>query len=141
MSSSSFTITPIFISGSRTNSIHLSISIWKQDGKIVGANALIDNGAMEYFISKDMVQKLELPIQKLNQTVRAWNVDGIPNKSGMVKYKTNIVLDYRGVRECCNLFILNCGKDKVILGLSWLQAINPSNYRWTTGEPPEVLEQ
>ena len=96
---------------------------------------------MGCFISKHTVQRLGLPIQKLNQTVRAWNVDGTPNKSGMVKYKTNIVLDYRGVRERCDLFILNCGKDKVILGLSWLQAINPSNYRWTTGEPPEVLEQ
>ena len=72
----------------------------------------------------------------------------------MVKYKTNTILDYGGVRECCDLFILNCGKDEVILGLPWLQAINleidwkdsramitPSNYRWTTGEPPEVLEQ
>ena len=81
-------------------------------------------------------------------------MNGTPNKSGIVKYKTNIVLDYRGVREHQDLFILNCGKDKVILGLPWLQAINPeinwkdsrvtitlANYRWTTGEPPEVLEQ
>ena len=78
----------------------------------------------------------------------------MPNKSGMVKYKTNIILDYRGVREHDNLFILNCRKDEVILGLPWLWAINleinwkdsrvmitPSNYRWTTGESPEVLEQ
>ena len=109
---------------------------------------------MECFISKETVQKLGLPIQKLNQMVQAWNMDGTPNKSGMVKYKTNIVLDYEGVREHCDLFILNYRKDKVILGLSWLWAINPeidwkdgrvmitlSNYRWTTGEPPEVLEQ
>ena len=86
--------------------------------------------------------------------VWAWNVDGTPNKSGLVKYKTNIVLDYGGVRERWDLFILNCRKDEVILGLSWLQAINleinwkdsrvmitPANYRWTTGEPPEVSEQ
>ena len=154
MPSSSFMIAPVFISGSRTNSICLSISIWKQDGKIVGANALIDSGAMGYFISKDTVQRLGLLIQQLNQTVWAWNVDGTPNKSGLVKYKTNIMLDYREVRKCWDLFILNCGKDEVILGLSWLWAINleinwkdsrvtiiPANYRWTIGEPPEVLEQ
>ena len=35
----------------------------------------------------------------------------------MVKYETNIVLDYGGVREHHDLFILNCRKDKVILGL------------------------
>ena len=81
-------------------------------------------------------------------------MDGTPNKLGTVRYKTNIMLDYRGVREHHNLFIINCRKDKVILGLPWLWAINPeiiwkdsrvtitpSNYRWTTGEPPEVLDQ
>ena len=81
-------------------------------------------------------------------------MDGTPNKSGMVRYKTNIVLDYRGVGEHCNLFILNCGKDKVILELPWLWAISPeinwkdsrvmitpSNYRWTTGKPSNIVEQ
>ena len=85
--------------------------------------------------------------------VQAWNVDGMPNKSELVKYKTNIILDYEEVRECQDLFILNCRKDKVILGLPWLWAINPeinwkdnrvtitpANYRWTTREPPKVLE-
>ena len=81
-------------------------------------------------------------------------MDGTSNALGTVKYKTNIVLDYREVKECQDLFILNCGKNKVILELPWLQAINPeinwkdsritiapSNYRWTTGEPSKVLDQ
>ena len=154
MPSSSFMIAPVFTSGSGTNSIRLPILIQKQDGKIIGTNALIDSGAMGCFISKDTVQRLGLPIQKLDQTVRAQNMNGTLNKSGSVKYKTNIVLDYGGVREYQDLFILNCGKDKVILGLSQLWAINPeinwkdgrvmitsANYRWTIGEPPGVLEQ
>ena len=154
MPSSSFMIAPVFISESRTNSICLPILIWKQDGKIIGANVLIDSGVTGCFISKEMMQRLGLPIQKLDQMVQAWNMDGMLNKSGMVKYKTNIVLDYGGVRECCGLFILNCRKNEAILGFPWLQAINPeinwkdsrvmiilSNYRWTTGEPPKVLEQ
>ena len=100
MPSSSFTIAPVFISELRTNSICLPILIQKQDGKIVGANTLIDGGATGCFILKDTVQRLGLPTKKLNQMVQAWNMDGTPNKSGMVKYKTNIVLDYEGVREC-----------------------------------------
>ena len=44
-------------------------------------------------------------------------MDETPNKSGTVKYKTNIVLDYRGVREHQDLFNLNCRKDDVVLGL------------------------
>ena len=62
MPSFSFMIAPIFISGSRTNPIYLPISIWKQDGKIVGANALIDRGETGCFISKETVQRLGLPI-------------------------------------------------------------------------------
>ena len=69
MPSSSFTIAPVFISQLRTNSIHLPISIWMQDDKIVGANTLTDSGATGCFISKDTVQRLGLPIQKLNQMV------------------------------------------------------------------------
>ena len=71
MPPSSFMIAPVFISGLRTNSIHLSISIWKQDGKIVGANALIDSRATECFILKETVQRLGLLIQKLDQMVQA----------------------------------------------------------------------
>ena len=52
-------------------------------------------------------------------------MDGMLNKSEMVKYKTNIILDYGEVKECHDLFILNCRKDEVILELPWLQAINP----------------
>ena len=62
MPPSSFTIAPVFISELRSNSICLPISIWKQDGKIVGANTLIDSGAMGCFILKETVQKLRLPI-------------------------------------------------------------------------------
>ena len=151
---SSFTIAPVFISRLRTNSIHLPILIWKQDGKIIGANTLIDSRVMGCFISKETAQRLGVPTLKLDQMVQAWNMDGTLNVSGTVKYKTNIMLDYRGVRELHDLFILNRGKDKVILGLPWLWAINPeinwkdsrtmitlSNYRWTTGEPPKVLDQ
>ena len=81
-------------------------------------------------------------------------MDGTLNASETVKYKTNIMLDYRGVREQRDLFILNCGKNEVISRLPWLWAINPeinwkdskvmitlSNCRWTTGEPPNILEQ
>ena len=116
---------------------------------------MINSGAMECFISRDIVQRLGLLIQKLNQMVRAWNVHGTPNTSGIVKYKTNIMLDYGGVRDQRDLCILNYEKDKVILGLflgsgemnpeiKWKDSritITLSNYRCTTGESPKILEQ
>ena len=50
-----------------------------------------------------------------------WNTEQIRN--GQIQ--DHIMLDYGGVREHHNLFILNCRKDKVILRLPRLQAINP----------------
>ena len=62
-----FIIALVFIFGLKSNSIYLPILIWKQDGKIVGANTLIDSRATGCFISRNTVQRLGLPIQKLNE--------------------------------------------------------------------------
>ena len=64
-----FIIALVFIFGLKSNSIYLPILIWKQDGKIVGANTLIDSGVIGCFTSRDIVQRLGLLIQKLNQMV------------------------------------------------------------------------
>ncbi|KAG8220576.1 hypothetical protein J3R82DRAFT_2795, partial [Butyriboletus roseoflavus] len=91
------------------NSIRIPLSIWKQDGKIVGTQALIDSGATGCFISRRAVEKMGLPTWKLDNPVRAWNVDGTLNQSGTIKERTNIVLDYGGIREQRDLYVLNCG--------------------------------
>ncbi|KAG8214420.1 hypothetical protein J3R82DRAFT_9440, partial [Butyriboletus roseoflavus] len=51
------------------NSIHIPLSIWKQDGKIVGTQALIDSGATGCFISRRAVEKMGLPTWKLDNPV------------------------------------------------------------------------
>ncbi|KAG8218609.1 hypothetical protein J3R82DRAFT_4270, partial [Butyriboletus roseoflavus] len=91
------------------NSIRIPLSIWKQDGKIVGTHALIDSGATGCFISRHAVEKMGLPTWKLDHSVRAWNVDGTLNRSGTIQKRTNTVLDYRGIQEQQDLYVLNCG--------------------------------
>ncbi|KAG8215186.1 hypothetical protein J3R82DRAFT_8710, partial [Butyriboletus roseoflavus] len=91
------------------NSIRIPLSIWKQDGKIIGTKALIDSGATGCFISRQAVKKMRLPTWKLDNPVRAWNVDGTQNQSGTIKKKTNIVLDYGGIQEWQDLYVLNYG--------------------------------
>ncbi|KAG8213603.1 hypothetical protein J3R82DRAFT_10278, partial [Butyriboletus roseoflavus] len=81
------------------NSIRIPLSIWKQDGKIVGTQALIDSGATGCFISRHTVEKMGLPTWKLDNPVQAWNIDETQNQSGTIKKKTNIVLDYGGIQE------------------------------------------
>ncbi len=50
------------------------------------AIALLDSGATENFISIDYAKKLGVPIQRLTHERRLFNVDGTPNKAGLLKY-------------------------------------------------------
>jgi hypothetical protein len=52
--------------------------------------ALLDSGATENFINIRYAQKLNLPIQRLTQERRLFNIDGTLNKAGSLKYYTNV---------------------------------------------------
>jgi hypothetical protein len=52
---------------------------------------LLDSGATENLINISYTQKLNLPIQRLTQERRLFNVDGTPNKAETLKYYTDIV--------------------------------------------------
>ena len=52
--------------------------------------ALLDSGATENFINISYTQKLNLPIQRLTQERRLFNINGTLNKVGSLKYYTNV---------------------------------------------------
>ena len=52
--------------------------------------ALLDSGATEIFINIKYAKKLNLPIQRLTQERRLFNVDETLNKAGSLKYYTDI---------------------------------------------------
>jgi hypothetical protein len=52
--------------------------------------ALLDSGAMENFMNIRYTQKMKLPIRRLTKERRLFNVDGMTNKAGSLKYYTNI---------------------------------------------------
>jgi hypothetical protein len=54
------------------------------------AVALLDSGATENFMNIRYAQKTGLPIQKLTEERRLFNVDGTQNKVGSLKYFTDI---------------------------------------------------
>jgi hypothetical protein len=53
--------------------------------------ALLDSGATENFMNIRYTQKMNLPIQRLIQEQRLFNIDGTPNKAGSLKYFTDMV--------------------------------------------------
>ena len=52
--------------------------------------ALVNSGAMENFMNLRYAQYLGLPIQEMAEPQMVFNVDGTPNKSGEIKYYTDL---------------------------------------------------
>ena len=57
--------------------------------------ALVDSEATENFINLQYVQYLQLPIQELAEPQMVFNIDGLPNKSGEIKYYTDLNVQTR----------------------------------------------
>ena len=74
---------------------------------------------------------LKLPIQQLPHPRKIFNVNGTTNKSGELKYFTD--LEVQTGSNCSNLrfFLTNLGENKAILGYSWFAAVQPKiDWKW-----------
>jgi hypothetical protein len=81
--------------------------------------ALLDSGATENFINISYTQKLNLPIRRLTQERRLFNVNGTPNKAGTLKYYTNIITRTGTKHTRLRYFLTDLGGNQVILGYLW----------------------
>src|SRR5260221_6959316 len=89
------------------------------------AIALIDSGAMENFMNLQYAKWLRLPIKKMEQARKLYNVDGTENKSGELRYYTDLDVQTGGNRTQMRFFLSDLGEHKAILGYSWFVATQP----------------
>ena len=54
------------------------------------AVALVDPGATENFMNLSYARWLQLPIKRLEQTRKLFNVDGTENRSGELRFYTDL---------------------------------------------------
>ena len=94
--------------------------------------ALLDSGATENFINISYARKLNLPIQRLTQERRLFNVDGTPNKAGTLKYYTDIVTRTGTKHTRLRYFLTDLGDNQVILGYPWFASAQP-RIDWAKG--------
>ena len=87
--------------------------------------ALLDSGATENFINISYTQKLNLPIRRLTQERRLFNVNGTPNKAGTLKYYTDIITRTGTKHTHLCYFLTNLGDNQVILGYLWFASAQP----------------
>jgi hypothetical protein len=52
--------------------------------------ALLDTGATENFINHQYATHLRLPVKRLQNPRKVYNVDGTPNKKGEIQFYTDL---------------------------------------------------
>jgi hypothetical protein len=81
--------------------------------------ALLDSGATENFMNIKYTQKMELPIQRLTEERRLFNVDGTQNRAGLLKYFADVTTRMGEKSMHLQYYLTDLGENQVILGYPW----------------------
>src|SRR5712671_6124373 len=96
------------------------------------APALLDSGATENFMSLTYAKWLKLPFKCLPYERPLLNVDGTTNKTGSLKYYTDLQVQTGTKCTDMRFFLTDLGDHKVILGYPWFAANQPK-IDWARG--------
>jgi hypothetical protein len=110
------------------NSISVPINIGSSKQTV---ETLVDSGAGGLFIDQNYAKKFD--INYLDKPVKAYNVDGMKNKWGIINAYINLkfTLGERKFKE--RFYVTGLGKQRIILGFPWLHKYNPI-INWKKGE-------
>src|SRR5271156_6002943 len=70
---------------------------------------------------------------KLSQPIPVYNIDGTLNEASSMMEAVSLILRYRNYLERTTFAVSSLGKQKLILGHSWLRQHNPE-INWATGD-------
>jgi hypothetical protein len=86
---------------------------------------LVDLGMTENFMNLTYAKWLCLPIKKLPNPQKLFNVDGTENKAGELLFYTDLQVQSEGQHTTLRFFLSDLGEHKAILGYSWFTAVQP----------------
>ena len=116
------------------NSLNIIISAkHNQNNKTIKTPALIDSRAGGTFIDQNYAQKIGYKLTELETLVKAYNVDRMENKKGMIKNYVDLQFSLNRKEFQERFYVTGLGKQKVILGLPWLRKHN-LEINWQTGK-------
>jgi hypothetical protein len=93
--------------------------------KRADAVALLDSGATENFMNLEYANYLHMPIQRLKEPRKLFNVDSTLNKSGELQFFTDLQVQTGSQRTTLQFFLSNLGENKLILGYPWFAVFQP----------------
>jgi len=96
-------------------------------------NALIDSGAGGTFIDKKFTEQNGIALIPIEKKIQIFNADGTENNSGTIEHCIWLKIQIGKKKISTRFLVTELGKDKMILGLSWLKQYNPK-IDWNTGK-------
>jgi len=92
----------------------------------VTINAMIDSGATEDFIDREVCNKHGIKMIKAKNPREIYVTDGKPSAMGPVTHMTKVPMDISSHRELATFQVINLQNHEVILGMPWLREHNPT---------------
>jgi len=106
---------------------HIMIRIQLHGGKVsVTINTMIDSGAPEDFIDREVCNKHGNKMIKAKNPREIYLADGKPSAIGPVTDMTKVPMDISSHRELATLQVTNIQNHEVILGMPWLREHDPT---------------
>jgi predicted aspartyl protease len=105
--------------------MHLPIKVGTDRGKDVEMKALLDSRAGGIFMDHQFADKNSILLHPLAKLVSVWNVDGTQNKKGTITHYVKEEMEINGRRTKLTFLVTGLGNESIILGLPWLQKVNP----------------
>lgn len=116
--------------------MRIPITLYLHNSKKVNTLALLDSGATECFINQSLVDTIQVPLRRLPYNIPVYNVDGTENRNGTIEH--SVTIDYWLGEEANGQLpaedlprkkqrfqVTSLGKERIILGYSWLEKENP----------------
>jgi hypothetical protein len=105
--------TDVYISARKSMTVRTYVH---SKSKRTEALALLDSGATENFLELKYAEWLQLPIKRLPEDRRLLNVDGTENKTGALRFYTDLKVQTGTQHTVMRFFLAELGTNKMILG-------------------------
>lgn len=100
---------------------------------IPAVNTLIDSGCTHTCISKKLVEREQIPTQKIAKPIVVYNADGTTNKDGHITDSVQIEIEMNGHKEQVEATVVQLeDRADIFMGHDWLIKHNPE-IDWDNG--------
>jgi len=104
-----------------STSLKLKVELKTTDtGEVKSINSFVDSRATREFIDRHYTKSNWLQTWKLSKPILVYNVDGTLNEAGSITEVVDLILRYQNHSERTLFTVTGLGKQKLILGHSWL---------------------